>query len=76
MKNEAASKNDDPAHAYQAALGLDQSNLASITIGFNRGRIVTFKLRQQIDLDELYHREYFEIERRVSMDVHVLACKI
>ena len=27
----------------------------------NRGRIVTFKLRQQIDIDDLYDREYFPL---------------
>ena len=30
---------------YEAALGLSQDNLACITIGFNRGRVVTFKLK-------------------------------
>ena len=43
---------------FEEALGLDQTNLASINIGFNRGRIVTFKLKQQMDLDDLYEREY------------------
>ena len=33
---------------YESALGLKQENLASITIGFNKGRIITFKLRQHI----------------------------
>ena len=28
------------------ALGLDQSQLAGITIGFNRGRVITFKLKK------------------------------
>ena len=51
---------------YESALGLLQENLASINIGFNRGRIVTFKLRQQIDLDRLYPREHFEFESRSS----------
>ena len=57
-------------------MGLDQSYLASITIGFNRGRIITFKLRQQIDLDQLYRREFFEVERRAGQEVHLIACKI
>ena len=61
---------------YEGALGLDQTNLASITLGFNRGRIVTFKLRQQIDLDDLYGQEHFEIERKAGTEVHVIACKI
>ena len=61
---------------YECALGLDQANLASITIGYNRGRVITFKLRQQIDIDDLYKQEYFEIERRAGDDVQVIACKI
>ena len=28
---------------FEGALGLNQSNLASITIGFNKGRVITFK---------------------------------
>ena len=63
---------------YESALGLSQDNLASISIGFNKGRIITFKLRQQMDLDDLYRRENFEIKRRSSVgaNVHVIACKI
>ena len=37
---------------------------------------MTFKLRQQIDLDELYPREYFEFERRSGSEMQVIACKI
>ena len=51
---------------FEQALGLNQSNLAGITIGFNRGRIVTFKLKQQIDVDQLYEKEYFEFERSIG----------
>ena len=61
---------------YESALGLSQDNLASITIGFNRGRIITFKLRQQIDLDDLYPREHFEFESRAGTVMQVIACKI
>ena len=61
---------------FEGALGLDQSNLASITIGFNKGRVITFKLRQQIDLDDLYPREYFEFERKSGTELQIMACKI
>ena len=61
---------------FGEALGLDQVNLASITIGFNRGRIVTFKLKQQIDIDVLYPRENFEFERKLGQDIVVMACRI
>ena len=37
---------------------------------------MTFKLRQQIDLDDLYGQEHFEIERKAGTEVHVIACKI
>ena len=60
----------------QKALGLVQTDLASITIGFNRGRTITFKLRQQIDIDQLYPRQHFEFERKAGSDVQVIACKI
>ena len=61
---------------FESALGLDQTNLASIAIGINRGWIVTFKLRKQIDLDDLYDRENFEFERRSGENVQVIACRI
>ena len=44
---------------FEDALGLKQSDLSSITFGFNRGRIVTFKLKQQIDVDRLYEKELY-----------------
>ena len=61
---------------YEEALGLDLANLASINIGFNRGCIVTFKLKQQMDLDDLYERQNFEFERSLGNDICVVACHI
>ena len=46
---------------FEDALGLNQSQLAGITIGYNRGRIVTFKLKQQMDLDDILLMESYEI---------------
>ena len=61
---------------YEEVLGMTQDNLASITIGFNRGRIITFKLRKQVDVDKLYAKEFFEFERSIGQDVCIIECKI
>ena len=45
-------------------------------IGFNRGRIITYKLRQQVDVDELYEKEFFKFERSMGQKVCIVACKI
>ena len=61
---------------FEQMLGFKQDDLASLTIGYNRGRIITYKLKQQMNVDELYEWEYFEIERKVGNDVNMLGCKI
>ena len=61
---------------FEQMLGFRQDDLASLTIGFNRGRIITYKLKQQVNVDELYEWENFEIERSIGKDVNVLGCKI
>ena len=38
--------------------------------------MITYKLRQQIDLDDLYPREFFEFERKTGQEVQVMSCKI
>ena len=50
---------------FEDILGLTQANLASVTIGYNQGRIVTYKLKQQFDVDQLHECEHFEMERSV-----------
>ncbi len=45
------------------ALGFQKETLGSLTIGYSRGRIVTFKLRDQFDIDSLASMEEFNFER-------------
>ena len=40
---------------FEGSLGFTQDQLAGVTIGYNRGRIITFKLKQQIDIDRRNH---------------------
>ena len=61
---------------FEEALGMDQVNLARINIVFNRGHIVTFKLKLQIDIDELWAREFFEFERKMGLDVVIMECRV
>ena len=39
-------------------------------------KIVTFKLKQQIDIDELFPREFFEFERIMGNDIVIMGCHI
>ena len=39
---------------FEEVLGLDQEIITSITLGFNRGRIITYKLKKQLDVDQLF----------------------
>ena len=58
---------------FEDVLGFTQADLAGITLGYNRGRTVTFKLRQQFDIDDLYEWEYFNFERSVGGDVSFMS---
>ena len=40
---------------FEEVLGLTQDDLVGITIGYNRGRIITYKLKQQRDIDQLFN---------------------
>ena len=48
---------------FEDVLGFKQDDLAGVKIGFNQGRIITYKLKQQVDIDELYAWEKFSFER-------------
>jgi hypothetical protein len=61
---------------YEDVLGLAQEDLAGVTIGFNRGRVITYKLKQQRDIDQLYKCEYFEFERSKGQEISTISCKI
>ena len=61
---------------FEEILGLDQDILTGITLGFNRGRIITYKLKQQIDIDQLYRKEFFDFQRNKGQEVIKISCKI
>ena len=61
---------------YEGVLGLAQDDLAGVKIGYNGGRIITYKLKQQRDIDQLYRCEYFDLERSKGQEVSIISCKI
>ena len=61
---------------FEDVLGFKQEDLAGVKIGFNRGRILTFKLKQQVDIDDIYEWENFTFERSVGKDVSSVRCFI
>jgi hypothetical protein len=61
---------------FEDVLGFKQENLAGVKIGFNHGRIVTFKLKQQFDVDKLFEWENFSFERSIGKDVSSISCLI
>ena len=61
---------------FEDVLGFKQDDLAGVKIGYNYGRIVTFKLKQQFDVDDLFEWENFSFERRVGREVSRIDCLI
>ena len=61
---------------FEGVLGLAQDDLAGVTVGFNRGRTITYKLKQQRDIDQLYRFEFFEFKRSKGQEVSTISCKI
>ena len=61
---------------FEDVLGFKQDELAGVKVGFNRVRTITFKLKQQFDVDELFEWEHFDFERSVGKDVNLISCKI
>jgi hypothetical protein len=45
------------------ALGFEKETLGSVTIGYSKGRIITYKLINQFDKDTLGSLEEFEFKR-------------
>jgi hypothetical protein len=60
----------------EEVLGFTQEDLSGIKIGFNRGRIITYKLKQQHDIDKLYKIEFFDFKRSRGLEVSTVSCKI
>ena len=61
---------------FQDVLGFKQEDLAGVKIGYNQVRLVTFKLKQQFDVDELFEWERFEFERSIGQEVNSIKCLI
>ena len=61
---------------FEDVLGFKQEDLAGVKIGFNRGRIITYKLKQQFDVDDLFEWENFSFERSVGKDISSINCLI
>ena len=65
---------------YQQKLGLRPENLHSVNMSFNKYRIVSFKLREQINIDEMADREEFTLKRSymqgTEIKTDVISCKI
>ena len=61
---------------FEDDLGFKHNDLAGVKIGFNRGRIITYKLKQQFNVDGLYEWERFSFERSVGKDVGSINCLI
>ena len=54
---------------FEDVLGFKQEDLAGVKIGFSGCRIITFKLKQQFDVDELFEWQNFSFERSIGKDV-------
>ena len=61
---------------FEDVLGYKQDDLAGVKTGYNKVRTITFKLKQQFDVDELFEWEYFDFERSIGKEVNVISCKI
>ena len=48
---------------FIGAMGFHKESLGSLTIGYSMGRIVTYKLKDQIDIDQLASIEAFSFNR-------------
>ena len=61
---------------FEDVLGFKQDDLAGCKIGFNQGRIITSKLKQQFDVDELFKWKNFSFKRSVGKHVSSINCLI
>ncbi len=66
---------------FMEALGFGKEDLGSLTIGYSKGRIITYKLLDQFDIDSLSSLEFFEFKRESrlrngEMVEAVMGCRI
>ena len=65
---------------FQQELGLSTDILHSVKMAYSRCRTVTFKLKKQVNIDELAEKENFEMKRSYMQDnkiiSDVITCRI
>ena len=65
---------------FQQELGLSTEILHSVNMSFGKYRTVSFKLKKQINIDEMHEKENFEMKRSYIKDnliqTDVISCKI
>ena len=65
---------------FQQELGLSTEILHSVNMSFGKYRTVSFKLKKQINIDEMHEKENFEMKRSYMKDnliqTDVISCKI
>jgi hypothetical protein len=60
---------------YEQILGLKKRDLGGITVGFNNGRVVTYKMKQQFNIDSLHRPELMFNFARSSTNMSSQAMK-
>ena len=72
--------NEATIKIFQQKMDLPVENLHSIKMSFNQCQMVSFKLKNQINIDEMANRECFTLERSYmqgsEFQTDVIACKI
>ena len=65
---------------FQQELGLTSDLLHSVKMAYSRCRTVTFKLKKQVNIDELAEKENFEMKRSYMQDTKIvtdiITCRI
>ena len=65
---------------FQLELGLPVDIIHSVKMSFGKYRTVTFKLKKQINIDDLFEKENFKMKRSYMQDnmirTDVISCKI
>ena len=65
---------------FRGCLGFEDCMLHGVKFAYSNYPVVRYKLKDQIDIDELYNREHFELRRQVKtgslIRTDILSCKI